>query len=108
MARGRPECRPAGPAARGRTALLSALFPRSSRDAEAQSSALEEERSRPAARGPSRLSAPRPFDGRARDPRELRAPGGGRGRGHALSAAPPAGTGRDYLFDSVTGARRWI
>lgn len=34
--------------------------------------------------------------------------GGGRGRGHALSAAPPAGTGRDYLFDSVTGARRWI
>nr|NP_001393307.1 cadherin-related family member 4 precursor [Gallus gallus] len=62
------------------------LLSESSRDAAAQSSALEEERSRPAARGPSRLSAPRPFDGRARDPR----------------------TGRDYLFDSVTGARRWI
>ncbi|POI35298.1 hypothetical protein CIB84_000950 [Bambusicola thoracicus] len=59
---------------------------RSSRDAAAQSGALEEERSRPAARGPSRLSAPQPFDGRARDPR----------------------TGRDYLFDSVTGARRWV
>ncbi|XP_052534897.1 cadherin-related family member 4 isoform X1 [Tympanuchus pallidicinctus] len=61
------------------------LLSESSRDAAAQSSAREEERSRPAARSPS-LSAPQPFDGRAHDPR----------------------TGRDYLFNSVTGARRWI
>lgn len=62
------------PRSRVRSALPSPLFPRSSRDAAAQSSAREEERSRPAARSPS-LSAPQPFDGRAHDPRERRAPG---------------------------------
>ncbi|NXN42862.1 CDHR4 protein, partial [Rhinoptilus africanus] len=51
----------------------------------------EEERGRPHASSPVRASAPSPvaqgqFDGRAQDPR----------------------TGRDYLFNSVTGARRWI
>ncbi|XP_021265531.1 LOW QUALITY PROTEIN: cadherin-related family member 4 [Numida meleagris] len=62
------------------------LLRESSRDAAAQSGVHEEERGRPPARSPSRLSARRPFDGRAQDP----------------------WTGRDYLFSSVTGARRWI
>ncbi|XP_065605575.1 cadherin-related family member 4 [Cyrtonyx montezumae] len=61
------------------------LLDESSWDAAARS-AGEEERSRPPARSPSPLSASQPFDGRAQDPR----------------------TGRDYLFNSVTGARRWI
>ncbi|XP_072203569.1 cadherin-related family member 4 isoform X2 [Excalfactoria chinensis] len=62
------------------------LLSESSRDAAAQSSPRHEQRSRPAARGPSRLSVPELFDGRAQDPR----------------------SGRDYLFSSGTGARRWI
>ncbi|KAJ7417512.1 cadherin related family member 4 [Pitangus sulphuratus] len=67
------------------------------------------------------------FDGRAQDPREcpvpwphslgLCPPGqraletgemGTSPPGQWLNAASISGTGRDYLFNSVTGARRWI
>ncbi|NXJ06318.1 CDHR4 protein, partial [Odontophorus gujanensis] len=84
------------------------LLGESSWDAAARSSADEEERGRPPARSPSRLSAPQPFDGRAQDPRERRARGGGTWPWPWAERYPPAGTGRNYLFNSVTGARRWI
>ncbi|NXL87103.1 CDHR4 protein, partial [Alectura lathami] len=57
----------------------------SSWDAAVQSRGHEEQ-GRPPAGSLSLLSAQQPFDGRAQDPR----------------------TGRDYLFNTITGARRWI